>query len=160
VIEAFRLVRAEFARELWSGVGGLHVDGRWHSRGRRIVYTSQSLSLAQLEVLVHITDRRQLPSLVYAKVVVPDEVPVGSAEPDELPAAWRRFSPYSATTQLIGTRWLTEAKSAVLKVPSAISEQEWNYLLNPLHPDFEQLRLAAPKPFAMDPRVCGAPPTG
>lgn len=58
---------------------------------------------------------------------------------------------------LIGTRWLTEAKSAVLKVPSATSEHEWNYPLNPVHPDFEQLRLAAPKPFAMEPRVPGTP---
>lgn len=157
MIEAFRIVRAEFARELWSGVGGLHVDGRWQSRGRRIVYTAQSLSLAQLEVLVHITDRRQMPPLVYATVHIPDEVRVGSVAPDELHAAWRQFSPYSATTQVIGTRWLTEAKSAVLKVPSAISEHEWNYLLNPVHPDFERLRLAAPKPFAMDPRVPGAP---
>lgn len=157
MIAAFRIVRAELARELWSGVGGLHVDGRWHSRGRRVVYTSQSLSLAQLEVLVHITDRRQMPPLVYATVLIPNEVRVGSVAPDELPAAWRQFSPYSATTQLIGTRWLTEARSAVLQVPSAISEQEWNYLLNPVHPDFGQLRLAAATPFAMDPRVPGAP---
>lgn len=155
MIEAFRLVRAEFARELWSGVGGLHVDGRWHSRGRRIVYTSQSLSLAQLEVLVHVTDRRQMPPLVRSTVLIPDEVRVGSVEAHELPAGWRRFSPYSGATQHIGTRWLTEARGAVLKVPSAISEHEWNYLLNPVHPDFERLRLAAPMPFAMDPRVPG-----
>jgi RES domain-containing protein len=160
VIEAFRIVRADFSRELWSGVGGLHADGRWHHRGRRIVYTSQSLSLAQLEILVHITDRRQMPPLVYATVVIPEEVRVGSLEPDGLPAAWRQFSPYSATTQRIGTRWLTEANGAVLKVPSAISEHEWNYLLNPVHPDFEQLRLDAPMPFAMDPRVPGVPEIG
>lgn len=160
MIEAFRIVRAEFGRELWSGVGGLHVDGRWHSRGRRIVYTSQSFSLAQLEVLVHITDRRQMPALVYSTAIIPDEVRVGSIEPDELPPAWQQFSPYSATTQLIGTRWLTEAKSAVLQVPSAISKHEWNYLLNPVHPDFEQLRLAAPMPFAMEPRIPRALETG
>jgi RES domain-containing protein len=159
VIEAFRIVRAEFERELWSGVGGLHVDGRWHSRGRRIVYTSQSLSLAQLEVLVHISDRRQMPPLVYSTVFIPDDVPIESVAPDELPAGWRQFLPYSATTQLIGARWLTEERSAVLKVPSAISEHEWNYLLNPLHRDFEQLRLATPMPFAMDPRLPRTPET-
>lgn len=158
MIEAFRIVRAEFERELWTGVGGLHVDGRWHSRGRRIIYTAQSLSLAQLEVLVHIADRRQMPSLVCSTVLIPGEVRVGSVEPDELPAGWRLFSPYSATTQRIGARWLMEGKSAVLKVPSAISEREWNYLLNPAHRDFEQLRLTPPMAFAMDPRVPGSPP--
>lgn len=156
MIEAFRLVRAEFERELWSGVGGLHVDGRWHCRGRRIVYTSQSLSLAQLEVLVHIADRRQMPPLAYSTVLIPDEVPIESVAPAELPAGWRQFLPYSATSQLIGTRWLTEGRNAVLKTPSAISEHEWNYLLNPLHADFERLRFAAPMPFAMDPRLPGA----
>lgn len=155
MIAGFRIVRAQFERELWSGVGGLHVDGRWHSRGRRIVYTAQSLSLAQLEVLVHITDRRQMPPLVYSTVIIPEEVRVDSVEAGELPAAWRQFSPYSATTQLIGTPWLAEAQSAVLKVPSAISEHEWNYLLNPTHSDFAKLRLSAPIPFAMDPRVTG-----
>lgn len=155
MIGGFRIVRAEFERELWSGVGGLHVDGRWHSRGRRVVYTAQSLSLAQLEVLVHITDRRQMPPLVYSTVIIPEEVRVDSVEAGKLPAAWRQFSPYSAATELIGTRWLAEAKSAVLKVPSAISEQEWNYLLNPAHSDFATLRLGAPIPFAMDPRVTG-----
>lgn len=156
MIEAFRIVRTEFQREIWSGVGGLHVDGRWHLRGRRVVYASQSLSLAQLEVLVHISDRRQIPPLVCAAVAIPDEVRVASVAPEELPPAWRQFSPYSATTQRIGTRWLTEAKSAVLQVPSAISAHEWNFLLNPVHPDFEQLRLAEPTSFAMDPRVPGA----
>ena len=157
MIEAFRIVRAEFEPELWSGVGGLYVDGRWHSKGRRIIYASQSLSLAQLEVLVHIPDRRQMPALVCASVLIPGEVALDSVAPEELPAGWRGFSPYSAATQLIGTRWLTEARRAVLKVPSAISEHEWNYLLNPVHPDFGLLRLTAPVAFAMDPRVPGAP---
>lgn len=98
-----------------------------------------------------------MPPLAYSTVVVPDDVRIGSVEPDELPAAWRQYAPYSAVTQLIGTRWLTEATSAVLKAPSAISEHEWNFLLNPVHPDFERLRLGAPLPFAMDSRVPGAP---
>ncbi len=153
MIEIFRLGREEFKDTLWTGEGGHHVDGRWHLPGRRIVYTAQSLSLAQLEVLVHISDRRQIPRLVFAVAGIPDSIPVQTIETSALSGNWRRFSPYSLTTQALGMRWLTERKSAVLKVPSAISEAEWNFLLNPAHADFQRLRIGNPKPFIMDPRI-------
>lgn len=153
MIAAYRLVRADFRQSIWSGEGGLHVDGRWHRPGRRIVYTSQSLSLAQLEVLVHINDRRDLPDLVYAVAEIPAGVRIEAVDPAALPDEWRQFSPYSAAAQKLGTKWLTSSSSAVLKVPSVISRGEWNYLLNPAHGDFGRLRLGSPVDFAMDPRV-------
>jgi RES domain-containing protein len=153
VTEIFRLARAGFKDALWAGEGGLYVDGRWHLPGRRIVYTAQSLSLAQLEVLVHISDRRQMPELVYAEAAIPDSLTLLTIEPSALPRNWRRFSPYSVVTQQLGMRWLTEMRSAVLKVPSAISAAEWNFLLNPAHPDFQTLKPGKAKPFAMDPRL-------
>jgi RES domain-containing protein len=153
VIEVVRLVRADYKDAMWSGEGGLHVDGRWHTPGRRIVYTSQSLSLAQLEVLVHISDRRQLPKLVYATAEIPDDVTIEAIDAAGLPANWRQFAPYSVATQRMGMQWLTATSSAVLKVPSAVSEGEWNFLLNPAHAEFAHLKFGRPKEFAMDARV-------
>lgn len=138
---------------MWSGEGGLHVDGRWHTAGRRVVYAAQSLSLSQLEVLVHISDRRQLPPLVYSEAEIPDGLAIDVVEVRALPQDWRRFSPYKSETQRIGTEWLRRQSSAVLKVPSAISAGEWNFLLNPAHADFSKIRLAPPKAFSMDPRL-------
>jgi len=156
VIDVFRLGVARFRDSIWTGEGGLYVDGRWHGVGRRIVYTAQSLSLAQLEVLVHITHREQLPELVQARAFIPETLAIQTIEAAQLPEDWRRFSPYSTITQHLGTQWLAESRSAVLKVPSAISEAEWNFLLNPAHPDFGRLDLAEPKPFVMDPRITRA----
>jgi RES domain-containing protein len=153
VIEVFRLGPAPFKNTFWTGEGGLHVDGRWNTPGRRIVYTAQSLSLAQLEVLVHVADRQNMPELVQARAMIPDIVSVQTIEPAVLLADWRRFSPYSEQTQQLGMQWLSEANSAILRVPSAISEAEWNFLLNPVHPEFSKVDLGEPKPFAMDPRV-------
>jgi RES domain-containing protein len=153
VIEVFRLARAEFKDSLWSGEGGLHVDGRWHTPGKRIVYTAQSLSLAQLEVLVHIADRRLIPSLAYASASIPDTMRIAAIDPSALPADWRRFAPYSATTQRLGMKWLIQMPTAVLKVPSAVSETEWNFLLNPAHTDFKGVKTSVSKDFYMDPRV-------
>ncbi|HEY2462608.1 MAG TPA: RES family NAD+ phosphorylase [Steroidobacteraceae bacterium] len=153
MIEVFRLAGAEFKDSLWSGEGGLHVDGRWHIPGKRIVYTAQSLSLAQLEVLVHIADRRQIPTLAQAVAVIPDTVPIATVDHSALPSDWRRFAPYSAITQHLGMAWLSEMSTAVLKVPSAVSETEWNFLLNPAHTDFRSLNFGVSKDFSMDSRL-------
>ena len=153
MIEVFRLGTAQFKDALWTGEGGLHVDGRWNIPGRRIVYTAQSLSLAQLEVLVHIADRQQMPRLVYAHASIPGDLSIQTIDPAALPVGWKRFSPYSEHTQRLGMQWLAQASSPILKVPSAISEAEWNFLLNPMHPDFNELELGEPRPFAMDPRL-------
>lgn len=153
MIELFRISTARFKDTLWTGEGGLHVDGRWHTPGRRIVYTAQSLSLAQLELLVHIADRRQMPELVYAQALVPDELSIQTIEVSVLPADWRQFSPYSEETQRLGMRWLMEGQIPILKVPSAVSEAEWNFLFNPVHPEFPNVTLGEPKLFVMDPRL-------
>jgi RES domain-containing protein len=153
LIKVFRLSAARFKDALWSGDGGVYVDGRWHTPGRRIIYAAQSLSLAQLEVLVHIADRKQLPELVWAHAVIPGTIPAQTIEPASLPQHWRRFAPYCEATQDLGMLWLAEARSAVLKVPSSLSEAEWNFLLNPLHPDFRKVELGEPMPFVMDPRI-------
>ncbi len=138
---------------MWSGEGGLHVDGRWHLAGQRVVYAAQSLSLAQLEVLVHISDRRQIPPLVYGEADVPDDVPVEIVEAARLPRDWRRVAPHSPETQRIGADWLKRQSTAVLRVPSAVSIAEWNVLLNSAHPDFARIAVAPSRAFTMDPRL-------
>jgi RES domain-containing protein len=117
------------------------------------VYAAQSLSLAQLEVLVHIPDRRQMPFLVCGEADVPEDVPMEIVGPERLPHDWRRFAPDSPGTQRIGAEWLARQSSAVLRVPSAISTGEWNVLLNPAHPDFTRIELRSITVFTMDPRL-------
>lgn len=147
----FRLCLSRFAHSIWSGDGGLHADGRWHTIGHRIIYTASSLALAQLEVLVHVP-RDSLPDLSYAVADIPDEVAVAFVELDDLPADWIRFAPYPPQTQKLGTEWLASGKTAVLRVPSAVSP-EYGYLLNPGHPDFQRIRLGKVEPFRMDKRL-------
>ena len=131
----------------------MHVDGRWHLAGRRIVYAAQSLSLAQLEVLAHIPDRKQLPLLVHGTAQISEAVTIEVVETARLPANWRGVAPYASDTQRIGMDWLQRQSSAVLKVPSAISDEEWNFLLNPAHLDFSKVVLAVPQDFSMDSRL-------
>jgi RES domain-containing protein len=132
--------------ELWrisnyadlSGIGGLRAAGRWHSQGRRIVYLADHESSALLEMLVHM-DRDLIPATYQLlRIVAPDDIAIEAINA-ELPRDWRE---QTLTSREIGDRWLDRATSALLRVPSAISANGNNYLLNPEHPDSARIAVA------------------
>jgi RES domain-containing protein len=140
------------AHSAFDGEGSRLAGGRWNRRGTRMIYTSGSLSLAALEILVHCE-----PSLLPADLVaIPADIPVSlGIEPvDEarLPSDWSRMPPPGALADL-GSGWLDAARSPVLSVPSAVVPRERNYLLNPAHPDFARIKRGAIEPFSLDPRL-------
>jgi len=122
-----------------------------------VVYTAEHLSLAVLEALVHAGNHEDLPEdLVAVPVDIPDALPVRRVTVEELPVNWRRIPAPPALANL-GTEWARSSRSAVLVVRSAIVPVETAYLLNPLHQDFRRIRIGAPEPFELDPRLIGAP---
>jgi RES domain-containing protein len=117
-----------------------------------VVYTSATLSLAALEVLVHL-DRRDAPDdLVAVAAEIPDEVTRRTIEVSELPSTWRRYPAPPALADL-GTAWAQAGRITVLVVPSALVPAEANYLLNPAHEAFPAIRVLPPEPFRFDPRL-------
>ena len=151
-LTVFRLGKQVYRDQLFSGQGGLYASGRWTPRGRPVVYTSGSISLAVLEYTVNYRRRGWVPATVLGRALIPAGVRVEAVSIDELPTNWFAASPPSQL-QMLGGEWLERGETAVLKVPSAIVTEEWNYLLNPLHTDFRKLRLSAPKTFNFDQRV-------
>ncbi|MBL9157615.1 MAG: RES domain-containing protein [Verrucomicrobiales bacterium] len=148
----WRIVKAKYAATAFSGEGAAKVGGRWNSRGQSVVYTSGTLSLAALEMLVHLQ-----PPVPLAWIAIPCEFDESLAETlDEsvLPANWRQF-PAPPGVRALGDAWLKEARTPVLSVPSVVVPQERNFLLNPAHPDFERLSIGAGEPFALDTRLPG-----
>jgi RES domain-containing protein len=105
-----------------------------------------------LEYTVNYRRRGWVPATVLGRAVIPASVRVKSISIDELPANWFAADP-PPRLPAVGGEWLECAETAVLKVPSAIVTEEWNYLLNPLHADFRKFRLSVPKPFSFDQRV-------
>jgi RES domain-containing protein len=69
-----------------------------------------------------------------------------------LPEDWGQL-PAPPSTREFGTQWIMQARSAVLRVPSIVVDGEFNYILNPRHPDFRHLKIGAPVPFSFDPRL-------
>jgi RES domain-containing protein len=94
-----------------------------------------------------------MPDLIQARASIPDTLAIQTIELTVQPDDRRRFSPFPEETQRLGVQWLGDRSSPVLKAPSAISEAEWNFLLNPAHPDCQNLKLGVPRPFSMDPRI-------
>lgn len=116
------------------------------------MYISATLSLAVLELLVHLVDDEAPADLVATVAEIPIGVRIGRITRAELPDRWRGYPAPGALAD-IGERWVREARTAVLAVSSAVIPAELNYLLNPRHPAFGRIRVRRPEPFDLDPRV-------
>ena len=132
-----------------SGTGGLYASGRWHSKGRPVAYLADSAAGAMLETLVHMEiDREDVPSAFnLLRVGMPADVEVDQLEP--LPDDWRERP---ELTREIGDSWLRRGEYLLLAVPSAIMPHTENYLLNPLHPDADEIELVVER-HAFDARL-------
>jgi RES domain-containing protein len=118
----------------------------------RAVHTSHTLSLAALEVLAHADPDLVPPALVSVHIDVPDALPVSIVDMKTLPQEWRQF-PSPEILQEIGRRWVEEAATIALLVPSALIPHERNVVLNPVHPAFAALRAGPTERFTFDPRL-------
>jgi RES domain-containing protein len=154
-MRVWRICKAAHAATAFSGEGARLYGGRWHRRGTRVVYTSESRALAALEQLVHLGRSPLPPGFVCFAVDIPDALRVPRIEPHELPAHWYR-NPAPPELADLGTRWVASGRSAALQVPSAVVRGEHNVLLNPAHADFARLRIGRPQPFELDPRLLPA----
>lgn len=150
-VVAWRIVQRRFAKDAFTGEGARRFGGRWNSPGRAVVYTAQSLALAVLEILVHIDSEKLLENYVAIPATI-DEHLIVSIHESHLPNNWRAY-PTARATQAIGDEWLAQGNSPVLRVPSAVIPEEFNFLINSSHKDFRKLRIGRPRRFRFDARL-------
>jgi RES domain-containing protein len=136
----------------FDGEGARRYGGRWNHQGTSVVYTSGSLSLAALELFVHVDIDIAPADLMAMQADVPDSLAIEAIKIESLPKDWRRY-PAPETLKDIGTAWAAKASTAILAVPSVMIPEERNYLLNPAHRDFKRIRIHKPTPFRFDPRM-------
>ena len=144
-MKLYRLTETRFASDL-TGTGGLYGPGRWHNEGTRLLYTAQHVSLAIVEVLANTEILPRDYSLVTFEL--PVTASIRQLTGDELPAN-RRDVPAPAALADFATIWIQQNQHWVLRVPSVQSPTEYNYLLNPLHPEHQTLKVVSiePHPF-------------
>lgn len=148
---AWRIVKSRYAAEAFNGEGARLYGGRWTSIGRAVVYTSGTLALATLEMLVHLDSSLPFHAYSVFEVRFPDRI-VADVALAALPDTWKNY-PAPAELRVIGDRWLDELQTAVLRAPSAVVGVESNYLLNPIHPDFRLVTVGPERPHDLDPRL-------
>ncbi len=147
----YRLSKSRHAKDL-SGKGAEKFGGRWNSKGVAMVYTSDSRALCTAEIAVH-TPLGNLPvDYEMAVIHIPDNTIIPELDPSELPPDWNSV-PHSHGTQVIGDNFVSNDQFLVLKVPSAVVQGEFNYLINPAHDDFKSISIEKTEPFAFDKRL-------
>jgi len=150
-LRAWRLTHARHAADALSGEGARLYGGRWNPPGLRVVYASAHVSLAALELLVRLNRWELLEPYVLTELEFPRSL-VREVSIRELPADWKAL-PYSPATQRLGERRLRAGGGAVLRVPSAVIDLEYNYVFNVEHADFRRVSATPPRPFRFDPRL-------
>lgn len=152
MISAFRLCKTKFMATAFSGEGARLNGGRWNSPGVSMVYTSSSLSLATLEVLVHLEDPDSFIRLFsWVGIEIPEDL-VERMDEAGLPNGWLAAET-NISSRSIGDTWVRSQRSVVLAVPSVVTPGEWNYLLNPVHPGFSRIKIGPARAFQPDPRL-------
>lgn len=153
----YRFSRKEHGGDL-SGKGAELYGGRWNSKGVPVVYCAESRALAVTEIIAY-TPPGLIPEGYVLNII---EVPVESrpagtgvvcaVEPDALPEGWKRY-PHGKETKHLGDELLKARKCLLIKVPSALVTGEYNYLINPLHPDFNKVKVLEVLPFNFNERL-------
>ncbi len=141
------------AQQALDGDGARLHGGRWNSEGVGVIYTSSSLSLAALEMLVHLEPLIMPDDLVALQIEVPDRPhEFAYADADRLPSDWRDYPAPDWAAEL-GDTWIKEGDFLRLGVPSAVIPSEYNILINPAHDGMRSVRVMSSRAFSFDTRL-------
>jgi RES domain-containing protein len=152
-MKVFRLVREKYADTL-SGFGAALKGARWNSAGIEMIYTASNRSLAMAEVAVHFTLATLPSDYLMITIGCPDDIQILEIKPDDLSEGWNDF-PHGRHTQIMGDKFILENEYCLLKVPSVVTKGDFNFLINPRHPDFNKIKIEHAEPFPFDKRIFG-----
>jgi RES domain-containing protein len=142
---------ADARHPIFDGTGAMLHGGRWNSVGRPVIYAAESYAGAMLQVLVHSNLSVPPRNHRVVRIFIPDELSIETIAPVALPG-WNEED--LTVPRRFGDCWLGEMRSAVLRVPSVITEgREDNLLINPLHHQFPLIQADNPEPIHWDVRL-------
>lgn len=148
----YRISKRIYIKDL-SGTGSGLYGGRWNPPGINLLYTAGSISLACLEFLANNYHLMAPPDICLAKIEIETSA-LKELKVNQLPNHWDEKTFIPAFTQKMGADFVHANKYYVLKMPSAIVSEEYNYLLNPAHPDHQKTTIKEIlDPFSLDSRL-------
>jgi RES domain-containing protein len=147
----YRICKSVYANDI-SGSGARLVGGRWNSKGVPVIYTSGTRSLAVLEVLVHIPAAMVPQDYVIVSILIPDNLAAEEIQWKQLKSEIDK-SGIHANFSKLGNEWVKKMNTSILKVPSIVVKDEFNYIINPLHPKSKEIKIIEQKLFSFDARL-------
>jgi RES domain-containing protein len=130
-----------------SGRGAYLHGGRWNSQGHAMIYTAENNVLAALEVAIRIPLEFISSDYLMIALEVPDDADVYKPT---LATNWKLAL---QVTQKIGDDFLNKGKHLLMKVPSALVSDSYNFLINPDHTDSKKIKLLEPRTILFDKRL-------
>lgn len=146
----YRLSPAQYAKDL-TGEGAGLFGGRWNNAGTRCVYSSESRALCVLEYTVNVPGAYLPDNLCIVTIEIPDNNHL-ILNPEQLPNDWRQTD-VRLHTQAFGTRLLEKDEHFIIRVPSVVIPEEYNYIINPTHTGIKKVNIVNVAPFSFDTRL-------
>ena len=144
----YRIAKEEYSTALKAS----GYAARWNHKGSFVIYTAENRSLACLENLVHRSGEGNNALYRVMIIQIPDNLKIDTIEDADLKKGWKKNENFMYC-QHKGADWLSAGFTAILKVPSALIKNEFNFILNPNHPDFKKIKLTGAEDFIFDPRL-------
>jgi len=150
-MRVYRLSKKKYKDKL-SGYGASLNGQRWNSKGTEVIYTADSRALATSEVAVHIPIGILPKDYFMVEIEIPSAIKIKEIKIDDLPDGWDAI-PSQPNSQKIGDEFVEENKHTVLKVPSVVVKGDFNYILNPKHERFKEIKITSTYSFPFDFRL-------
>jgi RES domain-containing protein len=122
-----------------------------------VLYCALSESLAMLELRVHSPHPYPRTRWRFA-IEVPDDA-LTSVPVEKLPRGWDKL-PAGPESKRFGDSWVAACSSVGLLVPSVVASEEKNLMLNPSHPQFQEIRVVSKQRVMLDKRLYSLPAKG
>jgi RES domain-containing protein len=149
-MKIYRIVASKWAKTLLIASGRA---ARWNSKNVEMLSFAQSRSLACLENIVH-RNSADLQNVQFSLVIVHATNGMEEINIEDLPVGWDGIDEKAyEKCRPFGDNWVHGNSSLILKVPSVLAPGEFNYLINPKHPDIATLKIIEILPFTFDSRI-------
>jgi RES domain-containing protein len=145
---AYRITHKSFSKKLIAP----GFAGRWNGTGRKVIYCAESIALAFLENMIRRQGVGFNQDFKTVVLQIPEELKIQKVNPRDLPVGWRKFSDYTKC-QPIGNDWFDEGSFPILKVPSAVLPESFNYVINATHPDCKKIKIIRITDLIPDERI-------
>lgn len=150
-VKVWRITHKDYKESAFTGEGAKLFGGRFNSEGIPLVYTSGSLSLAMLEIIVQSNGRDYFKQCAVFNAEIPENL-IATPELKELPKEWNQI-PYGKQPQQFGDEWIKSGNKPVMRVPSVVVPVEYNFLINPMHPEFSKIKFYETENISFDTRL-------